>query len=133
MNIDNQVINYLTQQGEATIIELTEHIGVSRQMLHRVVKRMIEENYLVKIGKPPKVFYKLKKTVSAKPAIHLLNETEISFLENHFLIITETGDRIKGIAAMEFWSIRQKLPFEKTAKEFISTKKSIYNIFYLMD
>ncbi len=47
MNIDSQVVNYLNQQGEATIIELTEHIGVSRQMLHRVVKRMVEENYLI--------------------------------------------------------------------------------------
>ncbi len=130
MNIENQIIRYLYEEGEATIIELTEHIGVSRQMLHRVVKRMMEENYLIKLGKPPKVFYKLQKTISAKPAVHLLNETDISFLEEHFLLITETGDRLKGIEAMQFWSSRQKLPFEKTAKEFISTKKK-YLQYYL--
>ncbi|MDQ6757162.1 MAG: winged helix-turn-helix transcriptional regulator [Bacteroidota bacterium] len=129
MNIENQVISYLNQQGEATIVELTEHIGVSRQMLHRVVKRMLEDNYLVKLGKPPKVFYKLQKTVSAKQLVHLLNEIDISFLEEHFLLITETGERLKGIDAMNFWSTRQKLPFEKTAKEFISTKKKYLQYF----
>ena len=123
MNTENQIINYLSKLGEATINELTEHIGVSRQMLHRVVKKMIDDNYLVKLGKPPKVFYKLDKTVTAKEIVHSLSEIEISFLEEHFLLITETGDRLKGITAMQFWCTRQKLPFEKTVKEFITTKK----------
>lgn len=132
MNTENQIINYLSKLGEATINELTEYIGVSRQMLHRVVKKMIDDNYLVKLGKPPKVFYKLDKTVAPKEIVHSLSEIEISFLEEHFLLITETGDRLKGITAMQFWCTRQKLPFEKTVKEFITTKKKICTIVYQM-
>lgn len=129
MNIEDKIIKYIKDNGEVTINELTEHIDVSRQMLHRVVKRMIEDNYLIKLGKPPKVFYKLEKTIIVKKHIHLLSEIELSFLEEHFLLITETGNRLKGIDAMEFWSTRQKLPLEKTAKEFINTKKRYLQYF----
>ena len=130
MTIENQIISYLNSHGEVSINELSEHINVSRQMLHRVVKRMMDDNYLVKLGRPPKVFYKLIQNKSgSKKEEHSLNENEISFLEEHFLLITETGNRLKGIDAMQFWCTRQKLPFEKTVKEFIHTRKKYLQYF----
>ncbi|MGI8582958.1 MAG: hypothetical protein ACR2KX_12205 [Chitinophagaceae bacterium] len=78
------------------------------------------------------MYYTLKKTPTHTSKDHLLNAIEISFLEEHFLLITETGERLKGIDAMQFWCARQKLPFEKTVTEFINTKKNTCNIFYLM-
>ncbi len=129
MSIANQLIKYLSAHGEVTIADLSENLSVSRQLLHRVVKKMIEDNYLVKIGTPPKVYYKLKKTPTHATKEHLLDPGEISFLEEHFLLITETGERLKGIDAMQFWCARQKLPFEKTVKEFITTKKKYLQYF----
>lgn len=129
MPFNNQLIKYLSVNGEATIADLVENMNVSRQMLHRVVKKMIEDDYLVKIGTPPKVYYKLKKTPSYTTKEHLLDAREISFLEEHFLLITETGDRLKGIDAMQFWCTRQRLPLEKTVKEFITTKKKYLQYF----
>lgn len=129
MSINNQLISYLSEQGEATVADLSEHLSVSRQLLHRVVKKMIEDNYLVKIGTPPKVYYKLNKTPIPTTKDHLLDPGEISFLEENFLLITETGERLKGNDAMQFWCARQKLPFEKTVKEFITTKKKYLQYF----
>ncbi|MEO6456644.1 MAG: winged helix-turn-helix transcriptional regulator [Ginsengibacter sp.] len=129
MPIDNQIIEYLSAQSEATIAELSESLNVSRQLLHRVVKKMIEDNYLAKIGSPPKVYYKLKKTPTHTIKDHLLDPAETSFLEDNFLMITETGERLKGVDAMQFWCARQKLPFEKTVKEFITTKKKYLQYF----
>ena len=129
MATDNQILKYLLVHGEVTIADLSENLNVSRQLLHRVVKKMIDDNYLAKIGTPPKVYYKLKKTPPRTTEEHLLNPGEISFLEEHFLLITETGERLKGIDAMQFWCARQKLPFEKTIKEFISTKQKYLQYF----
>lgn len=130
MAIDNQIIKYLSAHSETTIADLSESLNVSRQLLHRVVKKLIEDNYLAKIGTPPKVYYKLKKTPTHAIKDHLLDPDETSFLGEHFLLITETGERLKGVDAMQFWCTRQKLPFEKTVKEFITTQKK-YLQYYL--
>ena len=130
MSIEYQVINYIISQREASINELSEHINVSRQMLHRVIKRMVEDRYLLKLGKPPKVFYTLIENRSVvKEEDHFLKKNEITFLEANFLLITETGNRLNGIDAMQFWCARQKLPFEKTVKEYIHTRKKYLQYF----
>jgi hypothetical protein len=124
MNIDNQIINYLNIAKEAPVSELQEHIPVSRQMLHRVLNRMLEDGLVQKLGRPPRVFYRLNRDVPEKKLTQFtLTEEELNFLAVHFLLITETGNRLEGIAALQAWSEKQKLPVEKTAHEFIATQK----------
>lgn len=129
MSIDNQIISYLKINSEGSANELREQIGVSRQMLHRVLNRMIEQGYLQKLGRPPKVFYRLKQATVIKATFTSLSEDDINFLNEHFLLITETGNRLEGADAMQAWCEKQKLPVEKTAKEFIVTKKKYLNYF----
>jgi hypothetical protein len=130
MSIENQIITYLKSDQEASVNELMQHIPVSRQMLHRVLHKMIQDGYLEKIGRPPKVFYRLAANLvtAKKPALHLSDE-ELAFLDEYFLLITETGQRLQGIEAMAFWCNRQKLPLEKTVKEFITTRKKYLRYF----
>lgn len=124
MAIDNQIINYLIKASEASVNELQEHIPVSRQMLHRVLNRMQEEGLIQKLGRAPRVFYRLKRDVAGKKIKEFtLTQDELNFLTEHFLLITETGSRLEGIAALQVWSEKQKLPVEKTAREFITTQK----------
>ena len=83
------------------------------------------------MGSPPQVFYRLNKTSGLKLSqAFALTEEEIKFLKEYFLLITEMGIRLEGLKALQFWCERQKLPTEKTAKEFIKTKKNIFNIFW---
>jgi len=129
MTIDNQIIDYLNIHTEGTAGELQEQIGVSRQMLHRVLNRMIEQGYLQKLGRPPKVFYRLNKNPATKATDLSLSEDEVNFLNEHFLLITETGNRLEGAEAMQVWCLKQKLPIEKTVREFIATKIKYLNYF----
>lgn len=129
MTIDNQIINYLKIHTEGTVNELQEQIGVSRQMLHRVLSRMIEQSYLQKLGRPPKVFYRLNQVPVSKATLFSFSDDEINFLNEHFLIITVTGNRMEGVDAMQAWCEKQKLPVEKTVREFITTKKKYLNYF----
>jgi Fe2+ or Zn2+ uptake regulation protein len=123
MTIDNQIIDYLKSHSEGSANELQEHIGVSRQMVHRVLNRMLEQGYLQKLGRPPKVYYRLNQTPVSKAPPLSLSEDEINFLNEHFLIINETGKKLEGAEAMQAWCEKRKLPVEKTAREFIVTKK----------
>ncbi len=125
MSIENQIVEYLRVNQEVSVNELQEQLGVSRQMLHRVMGRMLEEGYLQKLGRPPKVFYRLNQEPVHKksPVLLTLSEEEMNFLNEHFLIISEMGKRLEGITAMQEWCEKQKLPVEKTAHEFIATEK----------
>lgn len=129
MLIENQIVEYLKIHIDGTASEMQEYIGVSRQMIHRVLNRMIEQGYLQKLGRPPKVFYRLNQTPFKKKSPIALGEDEINFLNEHFLVITETGIRLEGAEAMRAWCEKQKLPVEKTAREFIITKKKYLNYF----
>jgi len=123
MTLGNQIIEYLKVHVEVTAHELQEHTGVSRQKVHRTLHQMLEQGYLQKLGRPPKVFYRLNKSPQNKPSAIFLSEEENSFLNDNFLIITETGKRLEGSEAMQWWCQKQKLPIEKTAREFINTRK----------
>lgn len=127
MPVDNQIIEYIRSNNEASANELQDHIGVSRQMIHRVLNTLLEEGYIQKLGRPPKVFYRLNTASPEKSDAIGVTEEEIDFLNEHFLIITETGKRLEGVEAMQTWCTKQKLPVEKTIKEFISTKKKYLN------
>jgi hypothetical protein len=130
MYIENQIIEYLKSNQEASVNELQEQIQVSRQMLHRVLNRMLEEGYLQKLGRAPKVFYRINEAPAGKKSPLLsLSEDEINFLNEHFLLITEMGDRLEGIGAIQAWCERQKLPVEKTIREYIATEKKYLRYF----
>lgn len=123
MTIENQILNYLKIDPEVSISELQEKTSASRQILHRILKRLLDDGYVEKIGSAPKVFYRIKKRESsAKTDTHLSNE-QIEFLDEYFLLITEKGERLAGSEAMKVWCQKQKLPFEKTTDEFIITRK----------
>jgi len=130
MSIEYQIVNYLKTNQEASVSEMQEKMGVSRQMLHRILNRMLEEGYLQKLGRPPKVFYRLSQVSAGKKSSMLsFSDDEINFLNEHFLIITEIGKRLEGVEAMRTWCERQKLPLEKTAREFITTEKKYLKYF----
>lgn len=130
MTIENQIIDYLKLNQDVSVKELQEHIQVSRQMLHRVLSRMLEEGYLQKLGRAPKVFYRINEVKTSQKSVDFsLSEDEINFLNEHFLLITEMGKRLEGIEAMQSWCERQKLPVEKTIREYILTEKKYLHYF----
>jgi len=130
MTIENQIINILKSDPEVSISDLLQKIQVSRQMIHRVINKMLQENYIEKIGKPPKVFYRLaSQQITPKSTDINLNNDELEMLNEHFLTITEMGQKLQGVEALQFWANRQKLPIEKTAKEFITTRQKYLKYF----
>jgi hypothetical protein len=130
MTIENQIVEYLKVHQEASVNELQGQISASRQMLHRVLSRMLEEGYLQKLGRAPKVFYRLNRApATAMEDELILKEDELAFLKEHFLQVSERGEKLEGAEAMKAWCRRQKLPPEKTAHEFITTRKKYLNYF----
>jgi DNA-binding PadR family transcriptional regulator len=124
MSIENQVIEYLKEHFEASPNDFGAAITTSRQMLHRVLSKLVDEQILDKIGRPPRVYYRLKeKAVNLIANKELIPAKQVDFLNAHFNLFAETGNELDGLEAFEKWCIRQKLPLQKTINEYISTRE----------
>lgn len=128
MSTEGQIHQILQKTGEVKLTELVERTGSSRQMVHRALKALIEKGKVTKLGTAPRTFYKLSDP-ALKQVSHSLSLEEQKFLQEHFLLVTETGVKLTGFEALVNWCARQKLPIEKTAKEFISTRKKYLEYF----
>ena len=124
MNVENQVLVYLKGNFEASPKDITEVLGVSKQIVHRVLAKLIERGEIEKIGRSPKVYYSLiDKPLSYTTKAEDISDIERGFLDDHFNLFTEKGNEINGAAAFEKWCGKQKLPFAKTVKEYIKTRE----------
>lgn len=117
-----KIIEYIKDKDRVTANELVDYLGISRQALFKHhLTRMIEENILVKVGRPPKVYYSI--AVSGKPKRENFNVDGVAKnkIDNDFLIITPSGERKEGFDGFLFWCARNNLPVEKTALEYLKT------------
>lgn len=55
-----KIIAYIKGNKKARVEELRFHLGVSRQLIHRQLNKLIKENAVIRSGKPPVVFYEIK-------------------------------------------------------------------------
>lgn len=123
MTVEDKIIKLFDDSGEWTPKEMTFRLGVSKQIVHRVLARLLESEIIEKYGKPPRVIYKKRDKINiVSPVVNLSQENEV-FLKNNFLLITETGDYLEGAKGFQKWCMTRKLPLEKTVQEFIETKR----------
>jgi DNA-binding MarR family transcriptional regulator len=121
MSTEFKILQILSESKEIRLTDLVEMTGSSRQMVHRAVKNLLEKNRIQKVGSAPKTFYRL---IQSRPEqSHKLSAADQEFLLEHFFLVTETGSRLTGVSALIHWCNRQNLPIEKTASEFIATRK----------
>jgi hypothetical protein len=120
-------IKKLFESGnELTIKEIVEKLGISKQMAHISVNQLLEENYLEKLGRTPKTIYRLKARKQEKyplPAHLEFSKEQTDYLNDQFLVVTESGELLTGPAAFIYWCQQRKLPVEKTFGEYRSTKE----------
>jgi len=132
MTIEQKIRNEFKRNNELTVKELVYRTSASKQMIHLVLKKMVAEKHLEKLGRTPKTVYRLlNDSEKSKKAIVLPNvsESQKEILNNNFLLITETGNLIEGIEAFDYWCKKRNLPTLKTLAEFIKTKEK-YGVYY---
>ena len=120
-NTREKILKYIEIKGQVPAKELVNYLGISKQALFRHLKRRILEMKLMKIGKPPTVYYFLPKektqSISAKAFI------SNNFIEKNYLLISPIGERLTGMKGFSYWCEKNNLDIGKTAKEYEKTLK----------
>lgn len=116
-----KIIEYIKNRGHATGSELADFLNISDRAVRRQLSNLLGSDSLYKNGKPPKVFYFIKKNAEA-----VLNDDGIAKdiklrINRDFLIITPSGDKKEGLVGFKYWCAKNNLPLDKTAKEYFKT------------
>jgi len=117
-----KILNIISKKGRISANELSEALEISPRAIFKQLARLMLDNKIDKIGRPPKVFYFIKKEKATEDKINLDNKTK-KIIEERYLIITPSGKRKEGIEGFAYWCRKNKFPIEKTAQEHIETLK----------
>ncbi len=130
MSVKDKIIALFNQKNELSVVEIVTLLDVSKQFVHRVLNSLLDEKLIIKIGKAPKTFYKLKEIETASLENNeTFEESKIAFLNQNFLVITEIGELLTGFDGFQNWCKKRKLPISKTLDEYIITKQKYSKYF----
>lgn len=123
MKTSEKIIAYLKLKKQVSTNELVNYLGISRMGVSKQLSNLVAENKLIKIGRPPKVFYmfKEKEVVSSNEII--LDRKIKNLIDGNYLIITPSGERKEGLSGFAYWCRENNLPLNKTAEEYGKTLK----------
>lgn len=131
MTAKEQLLKEFGANNELAIKELTERLGVSKQMVHIAINQLLEAGVIEKLGRAPKTVYRLVNKGAARTPTPLpdISVADASFLDANFLAVTESGSLLQGFQAFDHWCRQRKLPVLKTLAEFKMTKEK-YQPYY---
>jgi len=113
------VLKLITEKEALSVNELSRLTGFSAQYIHRILKDLVLDNQLIKIGTSPKTVYKLKQKF--KTSKENIPKDFAGVINANFLAVTPTGERLDGSKAFAYWCTERKLPIAKTALEYVKT------------
>ena len=130
MKIKDKIIALLLDAGDLSVKEMADRMDVSKQAIHVALGQLLEADEVVKFGRTPKTIYRLKaKEKTDSILIANVTDENLDFLNNHFLLITETGTILTGINAFTKWCLQRQLPLEKTIDEYLKTKEKYFGYY----
>lgn len=121
MKTSEKIIEYIKKNEQATGSELADFLELSDRAIRKQLASLLEKKVLIKIGKPPRVYYLIKKKEMDEK---IGSEIDIDIkkkIDERYLIITPTGERKAGFEGFVYWCRKQSLPIEKTANGYLRT------------
>jgi len=119
MQTSKKIIEYIKKRGQVATSELADYLEISDRAVRKQLKNMYECNILTKIGKPPKVFYLMKKEdIDSHVEI---NKKIKKIIDQNYLIITPTGKKKAGLEGFIYWCNKNDFEVERTAQDYIDT------------
>jgi dimeric dUTPase (all-alpha-NTP-PPase superfamily) len=119
-----KLISYIIERENVTAKEMGEFLDITRQALFKHLAKLIESGEIVKVGRPPKVFYSINK--EKKGLAVNFDSKVLDIIKENYLIITASGEMKEGADGFTYWCRRNNLDPIKTSLEYTETLKK-YN------
>lgn len=115
------ILDYLKKNGPKTVSELSKKLFLSRQIIHRHINNLLEDGFISKIGKSPRVFYfvienTLEKNTEQKFDI---DKECLAILEKNFLTVSPEGRKLTGLAGFVYWCKQRDFDVYQKVNEYV--------------
>ena len=120
----SQIVEYIKESGQSSPRQITDFLKISSQAVHRQLKKLSEENKIVKIGSAPNVYYKISEYKKYKIELDLTTSEE-NFFEKNYLYISPQGKILYGAEGFKSWvdANKQTHMIRKLADEYLDMRK----------
>ena len=125
-NTNDKIIAYVKMNKQARAHDLARAFHVSRVVIHRHLKTLVERGELKKVGKSPLVFYVLIPKTSTATIIgraSIIAVDTVAYINANYLYITPQGEMLYGFAGFEAWvkSIKADTRISHLSEEYVLT------------
>ncbi len=122
-----KIIEYLKKNKQASGTELADFLSISGRAVRKQLKNLLDKEVIYKIGRPPKVFYLIKKEITHTiDSLISFDKNKRKIIEENYLIITPGGERKEGVKGFIYWCNKNNLDVNKAADDYVKTFKK-YN------
>ena len=126
----SQILDYIKENSQSSPRQITDFFKISPQSIHRQLKKLIEENKIIKIGSAPHVYYKISESRKYKVELDM-TASEENFFEKNYLYISPQGEILYGVEGFKSWvqTNKQVHLIRKLADEYSEVRKKYDDYF----
>lgn len=127
----SKIIDYIKLHGQASAHVLYRSLGISKVAIHKQLKRLLNDGFVARVGKPPIVFYILPQGTKIEDQSQNLSSDERKLIDANFLSITPDGKLLYGMTGFAYWAqnYQKNRPFKIIADEYAETLRAQKEMF----
>ena len=118
-----KIIEYIQINKQATGNQLAQYFEITSRAIRKQLKKLYEDGDVIKIGNPPKVYYRLNNQKTQVFDDSLIDIHTKKTINDRYLYISPAGDELVGLTGFVEWCKKTNQNVNKTAKEYIQTLK----------
>ncbi len=122
MTSPEKIYDFIQKNAPTSVNDLLD-LGLSRQMIHRHLKKLLESGKIIKKGSPPKVFYFPKKEIEIHTDYAKVDPKIQKYIDDNFLYFLPDGKILPGFQGFFAWALSHKQNIEKAAEEYQIVQK----------
>lgn len=121
MKTSEKILEYLQNHGPTSGYQLSKYLGITDRAVRKQLEGLMSFRQISKIGKPPKVYYKIAVAVDDAVEVYSPDPKSFNIIQKSYLYITPKGEYKSGFDGFVDWLTKKHLPIEKTISEYIMT------------
>lgn len=124
----DRIIEYIRYHGQARAHDLQKTLQISNVTIHKQLRKLLKEELIVRVGKPPLVFYTNPPETVTTSTIETqqLPVSDQQLIDSHFLSITPDGRLLYGLVGFVNWlkNYQKNKSVDIVAKEYVELLQS---------
>jgi DNA-binding transcriptional ArsR family regulator len=114
----NKILEYLGSNSDSSTKQIIDYLGISKQAVARHLSELLQEGYLEKKGRPPRVYYSLISNSEQENETSTTDKNTLKLIQDRFILFTPQGEIIKGIRGFEKWCLQRNFDIQSKAAEY---------------